>query len=83
MVWEKLNVPPLPSDIKTDAIADWQKIHWGTVPLITLMMALLLNIKANFLKDYQKTKDLKALKINHKKRLVFQYFSNFHIYLSI
>ncbi len=43
-VWEKLNVPPLSSILPKDAIAKWQKILWGFVPFLTVLIAFILNI---------------------------------------
>ena len=44
MIWEKLNVPPLSSILSKEEVSIWQKILWGIVPLIVLIIAFILNI---------------------------------------
>ena len=44
-VWEKLNVPPIASIIPKDAIATWQKVLWGIVPFLTVIIAFILNVQ--------------------------------------
>jgi hypothetical protein len=48
MVWEKLNVPPLSSILPKDDVATWQKIVWGIIPFITVILAIILNIQSLF-----------------------------------
>jgi hypothetical protein len=48
MVWEKLNVPPLSSILPKDDVATWQKIIWGIIPLLTLILAFVLNLRFLF-----------------------------------
>ena len=45
MVWEKLNVPPISSILPKDDVEKWQKILWGIVPFITIIIAFILNIQ--------------------------------------
>lgn len=45
MVWEKLNVPPLSSILPKEDVGTWQKILWGTVPFLTVLIAFVLNIQ--------------------------------------
>jgi len=45
MVWEKLNVPPLSSILPKDDVSTWQKILWGIVPFLTILIAFILNIQ--------------------------------------
>jgi len=45
MVWEKLNVPPLSSILPKDDVSTWQKILWGIVPFLTVLIAFILNIQ--------------------------------------
>ena len=49
MVWEKLNVPPLSSILPKDNIATWQKIMWGIIPFLTVIIAFLLNVESIFI----------------------------------
>lgn len=46
MVWEKLNIPPISVVLPRDDVSTWQKIHWGTIPLFTVLLALLANLKS-------------------------------------
>jgi hypothetical protein len=44
MVWEKLNVPPyLKFFLKRTA---YQKLMWGIIPILTVIIAFILNIKS-------------------------------------
>lgn len=46
MVWEKLNVPPLSSILPKEDVSTWQKLLWGIVPFLTVLIAFLLNIQS-------------------------------------
>ncbi len=45
MVWEKLNVPPLPSVLPKEDVDTWQKLLWGIIPFLTVLIAFLLNVQ--------------------------------------
>lgn len=45
MVWEKLNVPPLSSILPKEDVATWQKMAWGIIPFLTILIAFILNIQ--------------------------------------
>jgi hypothetical protein len=45
MVWERLNVKPIPAILPKDNIAQWQKILWGIMPFLTVIIAFILNIQ--------------------------------------
>jgi hypothetical protein len=45
MVWERLNVPPVSSILPKDDVSKWQKLLWGIAPLLTILIAFILNIK--------------------------------------
>ena len=45
MVWEKLNIPPVSSILPKDDIATWQKILWGIMPFLTVIIAFILNVQ--------------------------------------
>lgn len=45
MVWERLNVKPIPAILPKDNIAQWQKILWGIIPFVTVIIAFILNIQ--------------------------------------
>ena len=59
MVWEKLNVPPLSSILPKEDVASWQKILWGIIPFITLLLAFIFNVQSLFINGL-KTKFKKA-----------------------
>lgn len=44
-VWEKLNVPPISSILPKENIPLWQKIIWGLIPLLTVIVAFILCIQ--------------------------------------
>ncbi len=44
-VWEKLNVPPVSSILPKDDVATWQKIVWGIMPFLTVLIAFILNVQ--------------------------------------
>lgn len=44
-VWEKLNVPPIASILPKDDVGTWQKILWGIMPFLTIIIAFVLNIQ--------------------------------------
>ena len=46
MVWEKLNVPPLSSILPKDDVGTWQKLLWGIMPFLTVLIAFLLNVQS-------------------------------------
>ncbi|WP_117885654.1 hypothetical protein [Aureibaculum luteum] len=54
-VWEKLNVPPVSTILPKDDVAKWQKILWGIMPFITVIIAFILNIQM-FIVNALKTK---------------------------
>lgn len=45
MVWEKLNVPPLSSILPKEDVAKWLKLMWGIVPILTMVLAFMINIQ--------------------------------------
>ena len=45
MVWERLNISPVSSILPKDNIAKWQKIIWGIMPFITVLIAFMINIQ--------------------------------------
>ncbi|WP_373017203.1 hypothetical protein [Muriicola sp.] len=50
MVWERLNIPPLPSIIPKEDVSVYLKLMWGTLPVMTVIIALLLNIRLTWLR---------------------------------
>ncbi len=45
MVWERLNIPPVSSILPKNDIATWQKVMWGVIPLLTILIAILVHIR--------------------------------------
>ncbi len=45
MVWEKLNVPPLSKIRPFEDVPLYQKLMWGIIPLLTVIIAFVLNIQ--------------------------------------
>lgn len=46
MVWEKLNVPPLPKILAKDEVSTTLKLMWGIIPLGTILLAFIFNIQS-------------------------------------
>ena len=45
MVWEKLNVPPLPNIIPKEDVSVVLKLMWGLIPISTILLAFIINIQ--------------------------------------
>ncbi len=67
MVWEKLNVPPLSSILPKEDVATWQKIAWGVIPFLTVIIAFILNIQMLW---------IRTLKVKHKRIPVYLNYKN-------
>jgi hypothetical protein len=67
MVWEKLNVPPLSKILPKDEVPTFLKMMWGIIPLLTVLIAFILNIQMVW---YQ------TLKIKIKESPPFLKFKN-------
>jgi hypothetical protein len=50
MVWEKLNVPPVPAILPKEDVATWLKIMWGIIPFLTVLIAFILNVQSLFVR---------------------------------
>ncbi|MGY5352857.1 hypothetical protein ACXGQW_09930 [Wenyingzhuangia sp. IMCC45533] len=59
MVWEKLNIPPMGVILPRIDVSTWQKIHWGTVPLLTVLIALVLNFQTFVSRTFKTKKNSK------------------------
>ncbi len=61
MVWERLNIQPIPAVLPKDNIAQWQKILWGIMPFLTVIIAFILNIQMLWIRMLKtKTKPIPA-----------------------
>ncbi len=49
MVWEKLNVSPLPKVLPFEEVPLYQKLMWGIIPMLTIVVAFILNIQMIFI----------------------------------
>ncbi len=49
-VWERLNIPPISSILPKEDVSKWQKILWGIVPFLTIIIAFVLNIQLLWLR---------------------------------
>ncbi|GGG14206.1 membrane protein [Dokdonia pacifica] len=67
MVWERLNVKPIPAILPKDEIPKWQKILWGVIPFLTVIIAFMLNIQILW---------IRMLKTNLKTPPVYLAFKN-------
>lgn len=45
MVWERLNVSPLPAVLPREDVPQYLKLMWGLIPVATVLLALLLNVQ--------------------------------------
>ncbi|MFC5682499.1 hypothetical protein ACYE2N_11920 [Flavobacterium sp. MAHUQ-51] len=45
MVWEKSNVPPLSKILPYEDVPTFQKLMWGIIPVLTILVAFVLNIQ--------------------------------------
>lgn len=57
MVWERLNVPPIATLLDKDEVPTFLKIMWGTIPLSTVIIVLLLNIRMIWNRTLKTKKD--------------------------
>ncbi|MFX0558267.1 hypothetical protein ACOCEA_15805 [Maribacter sp. CXY002] len=66
MVWEKLNVPPLPKILAKEDVSTALKIMWGVIPLSTILFAFILNIQAIWYRALKSNKATKSDYLNYK-----------------
>ncbi len=50
MVWEKLNIPPIPAIIPKEDVPVFLKIIWGTIPILTVLIAFLINVQLSWVR---------------------------------
>ncbi len=65
MVWERLNIPPIGVILPRVDVATWQKIHWGIIPVLTVLIALALNIRTLISRTFKTNKDKKTKALNN------------------
>ncbi len=49
-VWERLNIPPISSILPKEEVAKWQKILWGIVPFLMIIIAFVFNVQLPWLR---------------------------------
>jgi hypothetical protein len=74
MVWERLNVAPISAILPKDDVAKWQKILWGIVPFLTVIIAFIVNIQSLLVIGLKTKIKLKPVYLNVKK--TYGKFSN-------
>jgi hypothetical protein len=74
MVWERLNVPPISSILPKDDVATWQKILWGIVPFLTVLIAFIINIQSLFIRGLKMKQKAMPVYLNIKNN--YTKFSN-------
>lgn len=67
MVWEKLNVPPIPAIISKEDVSNWLKIMWGIIPLLTVIIAFIINIQWVWLRALKSKKLPEGLFLKYDK----------------
>ncbi len=53
MVWEKAGIAPLPSILPKDNVPLFQKILWGIIPFLTIIVALLLHLRSMWTRSFK------------------------------
>ena len=67
VVWEKSNVPPLPSVLSKEEVSITLKIMWGTIPMLTLIIALLVFIFPLLFKNHKAQQEIAAFNWTNEK----------------
>ncbi len=68
MVWERLNIPPVSSILPKNDIATWQKVMWGIIPLLTILIAILLNVPRKLIRALKQKTPQPAVYLNFKNQ---------------
>ncbi|TVZ17322.1 hypothetical protein [Maribacter sp. MAR_2009_72] len=73
MVWEKLNVPPIPAIIEKEDVSVLLKIMWSTIPLLTVIIAFIINIQMAWFRMLKSRPLVQGVFLNYELR--YQKFS--------
>ncbi|WP_092982004.1 hypothetical protein [Robiginitalea myxolifaciens] len=65
MVWERLNVPPLPKIIPKEDVPNFLKLMWGLIPMGTLIFAFICNFQLGWLRKLIRGKTEKEMTFTH------------------
>lgn len=66
MVWEKLNVPPIPAIIPKEDVPTFLKIMWSTIPILTILLAFIINIQMVWYRTLKSKKLVLPSYLKHK-----------------
>lgn len=69
VVWERLGVPPLPKILPKEELPMYQRLMWGIVPLLTVVLAVLFNLFMAFTKKQEPTSKEEVLPTVPKLKL--------------
>ncbi|MDY0781501.1 hypothetical protein [Tenacibaculum sp. IB213877] len=67
MVWERLGIPPLSSILPKQDVPKFQKIMWGVIPILTVLIAFIINVQLLW---------YRALKLKIKEAPAYLAFQN-------
>lgn len=65
-VWERLNVNPISSILPKDDVSTWQKILWGIIPILTVIVCFILNIQMLLIRSLKTKHNYIPEYISHK-----------------
>ena len=59
MVWEKLNIAPLPKVLPKDEVPTYLKLMWGIIPILTIIIAFVINVQSIFFRALKLKDEIK------------------------
>lgn len=59
MVWEKLNIDPLPKVLPKDEVPTYLKLMWGIIPILTIIIAFVINVQSIFFRALKLKNEIK------------------------
>mgnify|MGYP000294408320 CR=1 FL=1 len=74
MVWEKLNIPPIPSVLPKEEVPTYLKLLWGIIPILTIIIAFIINIQLLWIRILKAKKITKPIYMYHG--ITYNRFSN-------
>ncbi|TDQ31081.1 MFS transporter [Zeaxanthinibacter enoshimensis] len=80
MVWEKLNIAPLPPVLPGEATAPWLNLMWGLLPVSTLIIAFILMVQLPWWRAIYRDDGKQGKKLGYPPQL--QHFSSTVAYLT-
>lgn len=67
-VWEKLNVPPIATFIAKEDVANYQKVLWGTIPVLSLLILLLQKSRELWTRTVNRNEKTTPIYLNYKSK---------------